>query len=135
MQKLIDTPFSQKQIAARTSDNICWDCGLPFLSEEQKKEFNVVTANTGICGLCHQEKSVTNYRNWNWLKINERLRGNMYGKLVKRKNDGHCNHCNQPISKGDLAFSVEQKDGFRNKFIGLFHVHCFDLIDCKKNLK
>jgi hypothetical protein len=132
MQKLIDTPYSQKEIEARTSDNICWDCGLPFLSEDQKKQFNVVTANTGICGLCQQEKTVTNFRNWNWLKINERIRGNMYGKLVKRKKDAYCGHCNGLVAKGDHAFTVEKKDGYKNIYIGVFHINCFDLFDCNK---
>jgi len=62
--------FSQKQIDDRTSDYVCWDCGLQFLSDEQKKVEKVVTAHTSKCGLCQKEKSVTHIRHWNWLCMN-----------------------------------------------------------------
>ena len=126
-QKLINTPYTQKEIDARSSDNICWDCGHPFLCGGPQSEFNVVTSNTGICGLCHCEKTVTNYRNWNWLKINERIRGNLYGRLVKRRKDANCKHCNEPVYKGDIAFAVDQRTGYKNIFVGILHVPCFDL--------
>jgi len=61
---------SQEQIDNRSSDYVCWDCGRQFLTEEQKKREGVVTAHKSICGLCNEEKSVTNIRHWNWLRLN-----------------------------------------------------------------
>lgn len=58
-----------QQVSNRTSDYVCWDCGLPFLTDEQKKREGVVTAHTAVCGLCGKEKGVTHIRHWNWLQI------------------------------------------------------------------
>lgn len=64
-------PFTQEQISLRTSDAVCFDCGKHFLTKKQKDSGgNAVTFNTGTCGLCNQEKSVTHIRNYNWLQLN-----------------------------------------------------------------
>lgn len=62
--------YTKEQVEERTSDYVCFDCGRSFLSEEQKKRENIVTAHKGECGLCKEEKSVTNIRAFNWLRIN-----------------------------------------------------------------
>lgn len=62
---------TQEQIDNRTSDYVCFDCGRPFLTENQ------VTNNTGsgvtfhmsICGLCREEKGVCHIRTYNYLKL------------------------------------------------------------------
>lgn len=59
--------FTQEQIDNRTSDYICFDCGLQFLTEEQKKRENITTAHKAKCGLCQQEKTVIHFRHWNYL--------------------------------------------------------------------
>lgn len=59
--------LTQEQIDNRTSDYVCWDCGIQFLTEAQKKREGVVTAHKSICGLCREDKSVTHIRHWNWL--------------------------------------------------------------------
>ena len=43
--------FTQEEIDNRTSDFICWDCGLQFLQVEQKKRQGVVTVHQSTCGL------------------------------------------------------------------------------------
>lgn len=64
--------FTQEQIDNRISDYVCWDCGLQFITDEQKKREEVVTAHKSICGLCNQHKLVTSIRNWNWLRLNSK---------------------------------------------------------------
>jgi len=59
--------FTLKQINDRTSDNICFDCGIEFLTDKQKAIGGVVTAHKGECGLCGKEKSVTDMRRFNYL--------------------------------------------------------------------
>ena len=53
------------------SGDVCFDCGPLFLTEEQKKRESAVTAWNGICTVCKQEKSVTNRRHFNYLRIPE----------------------------------------------------------------
>lgn len=60
--------FTKEQIDNRTSDYACWDCGLQFLTAEQKKRDGVVTANESNCGLCGERKAVIHIRHWNWLR-------------------------------------------------------------------
>lgn len=61
--------FTQEEIDNRTSDFICWDCGLQFLQAEQKKRHGIATTHQSTCGLCGTDKPVTHYRNWNYLHI------------------------------------------------------------------
>lgn len=61
--------YEKNKIDSRTSDYVCFDCGLQFLTEEQKKRNGVVTAHESVCGLCQKNKIVTHIRNFNWLKI------------------------------------------------------------------
>lgn len=64
--------YTQKQIDRRTSDYICRDCGIGFLTEEQKKETRITTAHESHCGLCGKLKTVTHIRNWNYLRLNDK---------------------------------------------------------------
>ena len=50
----------------RTSDYICFDCGKQY--EEKGSPITVVTCHISECGLCGEEKSVTHYRNFNYLR-------------------------------------------------------------------
>jgi len=61
--------MKQKAKEVRTSDYVCWDCGLPYLSEKQKDESSgtAVTAHNAECGLCGENKTVTHIRAWNYL--------------------------------------------------------------------
>lgn len=61
--------YTKKQVDERTSDQICWDCGKPFLTDKQRKEDWPVTAHESTCGLCGKHKAVTHYRHWNYLWI------------------------------------------------------------------
>jgi DNA-directed RNA polymerase subunit RPC12/RpoP len=47
---------------------VCWDCGTPFLTENQKKRDGAITAHTAECDLCHEVKVVTHIRHWNYLQ-------------------------------------------------------------------
>ncbi len=60
---------SKKQIKNRTSDYVCFDCGRLYLTPQQIKNAGVVTAHTGECGLCHQAKSITHIRAFNYLQL------------------------------------------------------------------
>jgi hypothetical protein len=61
--------FSQEEINNKTSDYICFDCGKLFLTEEQKKEEKIVTANLGFCCLCGENKLLSSIRHFNWLNL------------------------------------------------------------------
>lgn len=63
-------PFTQKQIDDRKSDYVCIDCGVQFLTDEQKKAGGYPTTfHQGECCLCEKDKSITNIRRYNWLRI------------------------------------------------------------------
>jgi hypothetical protein len=47
---------------------ICSDCGIKYLTEEQKKEEKVVTFHFGICDECSNKAAVTSVRNYNYCK-------------------------------------------------------------------
>lgn len=62
--------FTQEQVDNRTSDDICFDCGHEFLTEKEKQgEGRAVTAHLDICGLCGEEKLVTDIRHFNYLRL------------------------------------------------------------------
>ncbi len=50
-----------------TPKGICFDCGLKYLTEKQKKEPDTVTAWNGWCIECKKNKPVTSTRNFNYL--------------------------------------------------------------------
>jgi len=56
-------------IEARTSDYVCIDCGIQYLTEEQKNsgELSVATAHKADCGLCGTETTVVHIRHYNYL--------------------------------------------------------------------
>lgn len=67
--------WTEEQINNRKSDYVCFDCGIEFLSEEQKGKRCVVTAHFGTCCLCgEQDKTVTHIRTFNWLKFKKDVR-------------------------------------------------------------
>jgi len=45
---------------------ICIECGVKYLSEEQKKRSNIATFHDGECVECKSFKSVTDERLYNW---------------------------------------------------------------------
>lgn len=54
----------------RTSDYICIDCGVKYLSEQQKQSGgNVTTFHQNDCGICGENKGVTSIRHYNYGKI------------------------------------------------------------------
>lgn len=56
----------------RTSDYVCVDCGVPYLTEKQKKEGgHVATFHMGTCGICENHKSITHIRAYNYLNKRE----------------------------------------------------------------
>ena len=48
---------------------VCWECGIKYLTEEQKqmKGF-AITFSMGKCCECKEIKEVTDTRNYNYLK-------------------------------------------------------------------
>ena len=62
--------FTQEQIDNRKSDYVCFDCGVLFLREDQKKGHgNAITFHQSECCLCEEDKSVTHIRAYNRLRI------------------------------------------------------------------
>lgn len=54
----------------RTSDYVCVECGVQYLSENQKKEEGIATTfSDSECGVCKKEKPTTHIRHYNYLKI------------------------------------------------------------------
>lgn len=51
----------------RKSDYVCVNCGVSFLTEEQKKKARICTFFIDKCGLCDKKESVTHIRNYNYL--------------------------------------------------------------------
>lgn len=49
------------------SEVVCVDCGLKYLTDEQKKRGGVTTFHEGECFLCGQTKPVTSIRHYNYL--------------------------------------------------------------------
>lgn len=53
----------------RTSDYVCVDCGQQYLTREQRMdESRIFTFHRAECGLCDDEKPVTNIRHYNHLQ-------------------------------------------------------------------
>ncbi len=67
----MDFPFTQDQIDKRTSDYVCFECGVQFLTPEQKSgnRFHAVTFHMGDCCLCRKHVSVTSIRHYNRLRL------------------------------------------------------------------
>ena len=63
--------YSKQDVEQRSSDYVCFKCGLEFLTEKDKKEDAVSTFFTSECGLCRELTLVTNIRNYNYLNIHE----------------------------------------------------------------
>jgi len=55
----------------RTSDYVCANCGIPFLTEKQKSEPRICTVFIDTCGLCGKKEAVTHIRNYNYLNKKE----------------------------------------------------------------
>ena len=52
----------------RTSDYVCHDCGVKYLTAEQLEgEGDVCTATLDNCGVCGKEVTVIHIRHYNWL--------------------------------------------------------------------
>lgn len=67
---MAEFPFTHKQIDDRKSDYVCIDCGVQFLDDKQKaRGGSVTTFHQGECCLCGKDKSITNIRHYNWLRI------------------------------------------------------------------
>ena len=47
---------------------VCIPCGVQYLTDKQKGQGGVVTANKGICGLCGKEEYVVPIRHYNNLQ-------------------------------------------------------------------
>lgn len=47
---------------------VCVDCGVKYLTEEQKKNSYATTFNIGKCCECAEETLVTNIRHYNYLR-------------------------------------------------------------------
>lgn len=76
--------FTQAQIDNRKSDYVCFDCGVQFLTEEQKKnDGRVATFSVSECCLCGEEKGTTNIRTYNYLRIPKQYLQN--GKETEKK--------------------------------------------------
>ena len=63
-------PFTQEQIDNRKSDYVCFDCGVQFLTEQQKDGHgNAITFSVSECCLCNEQKGTTHIRHYNRLRI------------------------------------------------------------------
>lgn len=59
----------KQKAEGRTSDYVCADCGVKYLTEKQKKQDRVSTFHLNICGLCGEEEGVTHIRTYNYLQV------------------------------------------------------------------
>lgn len=51
-------------------DYVCFDCGVGFLTEEQKQSNEMLsTWHNGICCVCNEDKQVTHKRIYNYLRL------------------------------------------------------------------
>ncbi len=56
----------------RSSDYVCIECGVQYLSDRQLRNGgNDTTFFMGECGLCGEEKSITSIRHYNYLSPKE----------------------------------------------------------------
>ena len=65
---------TQWNIMGKT-ENVCYPCGLPYLSEQDLKVHYVHTYKLGECAICGHEVPVTHKRNFNYLRYNENVNG------------------------------------------------------------
>lgn len=57
-------------VSTRTSDYVCVDCGINYLTEKQKESGGQChTFHLSECGLCQQIKPVTHMRAYNYLRV------------------------------------------------------------------
>lgn len=80
--------FTKEKIDSRKSDYICFTCGDLFLIENQieyrkNNGGSVVTCHEDNCGLCGNLTTVTNIRNFNYLRIPKQFSEN--GKETEKK--------------------------------------------------
>lgn len=52
----------------RTSDYVCIDCGVKYLTEDQKKDDRITTVSDSDCGLCGEHKPTKHIRHYNYLR-------------------------------------------------------------------
>ena len=65
---------TQGNIMGKTeNNNVCYLCGLPYLSEQQIKIHHVYTYKLGECSICGREEPVTHKRNFNYLRYNKNV--------------------------------------------------------------
>jgi len=55
----------------RKSDYVCVNCGVKYLTEEQKDKAMICTFYLGTCGLCNEQAAITHIRNYNYLNKKE----------------------------------------------------------------
>ena len=59
-----------KQLADnRTSDYCCVECGIQYLTPEQKERNHITTFHVSECGICGETKDVCGIRNYNYLRV------------------------------------------------------------------
>lgn len=59
--------MSRDNIQELKNEVVCVDCGVKYLTDEQKKRVGVATFNEGKCCVCGNIKSVTSSRHYNYL--------------------------------------------------------------------
>ncbi len=57
--------YTKEDIENRSSDYVCFDCGLSF--NKIDNNVTVLTCRYSKCGLCQENKSVTHMRAFNYL--------------------------------------------------------------------
>ena len=45
---------------------ICYNCGIKYLTEEQKKKGSVTTFHLGTCDECGKKEAITSIRHYNY---------------------------------------------------------------------
>jgi hypothetical protein len=69
-EELEMTKEDWNDIANGREAECCVDCGVPYLTDKQKREGNVTTFHNGQCCVCGEEKQVTSARHYNYLNHN-----------------------------------------------------------------
>lgn len=63
----------EDKVRKRTSDYVCVDCGVPFLTKRQRKKAIITAFHKGECGLCNEEKAITHIRAYNYLRKTKKV--------------------------------------------------------------